>query len=90
MREYQGEEYASLRSEIDRNSQLTTTLFLATITVKSALIGYGLSSSLGPVFLSPFAVIMASIFFVTSQLESTTRIATYIAIFLEPNSPKLN
>jgi len=90
MQERQGEEYRTLRAEIDRNSQITTTVFLATITVTSALIGYGLSSELGPIFLSPFAIIIPSLFFITSQLESTTRIGAYIMAFLEADSEGLN
>ncbi len=84
------EEYKTLRAEIDRNSQLTTTVFLATITVTSALIGYALSSKLGPIFLSPFAIIIPSLFFISSQLESTTRIAAYILVFFEADSEELN
>lgn len=87
---YQGEEYKTLRAEVDRNSQITATVFLATITVTSALIGYGISSKLGPIFLSPFAIIIPSLFFISSQLESTTRIAAYIMVFFEADSEELN
>ncbi|MFC1943639.1 hypothetical protein ACFLWO_03565 [Chloroflexota bacterium] len=87
---HQVEEYKTLRAEIDRNSQLTATVFLATVTVTSALIGYGLSSKLGPIFLSPFAIIIPSLFFISSQLESTTRIAAYIMVFFEADSEELN
>ena len=90
LEKYQGEEYETLRAEIDRNSQLTATVFLATVTVTSALIGYGLSSKLGPIFLSPFAIIIPSLFFISSQLESTTRIAAYIMVFFETDSEELN
>jgi fatty acid desaturase len=87
---YQGEEYKTLRAEIDRNSQITATVFLAAITATSALIGYGISSKLGPIFLSPFAIIIPSLFFISSQLESTTRIAAYIMVFFEADSEGLN
>jgi uncharacterized protein YqhQ len=90
MSEHQSEEYRTLYAEIDRDSQITTTVFLATITVTSALIGYGLSSGLGPVFLSPFVVIIPALFFLTSKLESTMRIAAYIMVFLETGSETLN
>lgn len=86
----QGEEYETLRAEVDRNSQITATVFLANITVTAALIGYGLSSKLGPIFLSPFAIIIPSLFFISSQLESTTRIAAYILVFFEADSKELN
>ena len=85
-----GDEYNALRTEIDRNSQITTTVFLANVTVTAALIGYGLSSRLGVIFLSPFAIIIPSLFFISSQLESTTRIAAYIKVFLEADSEELN
>ena len=90
MQQHQPEDYRTLYAEIDRNSQITTTAFLASITVTSALIGYGLSSGLGPIFLSPFAIIIPSLFFITSQLESTTRIAAYLMVFLEAGSEELN
>ncbi|MFC1915318.1 hypothetical protein ACFLW4_01285 [Chloroflexota bacterium] len=90
MQERQLEDYRTLYAEIDRNSQISTTVFLAAITVTSALIGYGLSSGIGPIFLSPFAIIIPSILFITSQLESTTRIAAYIMVFLETGSEELN
>lgn len=89
MQKQQPEDYRILYAEIDRNSQITTTVFLAAITVTSALIGYGLSSGLGPIFLSPFAIIIPSLFFITSQLEATTRIGAYIMVFLEADSEEL-
>ena len=84
-------EYSSLRAEIDRNSHIVTTVFLANITVTAALIGYGLGLDkiIGAIFLSPFAIIIPALFFLSSQLESTTRIAAYIKVFFEDNSDEL-
>ncbi|NOZ82451.1 MAG: hypothetical protein GXN98_01330 [Euryarchaeota archaeon] len=76
-------EYESLRAEINQNSQITSTVFIASITVTASLLGYGLNAGSGLVLLSPLAILIPSIFFITSQLESTTRIAAYIAVFLE-------
>ena len=78
------EEYESLRMEIFENSRVTANVFVASTTVTTALIGYGLSSKTGPIFLSPFAVLIPSLYFIASQLESTTRISQYMRVFLEP------
>ncbi|MBI9065534.1 MAG: hypothetical protein JEZ14_26345 [Marinilabiliaceae bacterium] len=76
-------EYENLYAEIARNSQITAKVFLANVSVTAILIGYGLNTENPYVFLSPFAIILPSLFFVASQLESTTRIASYIRVFLE-------
>lgn len=77
-------EYRSLREEIGRNSQLTATVFLANVTATGVLFGFGFETSKWTIFLSPFAILIPSLFFISSQLESTTRIASYLKIVLEP------
>ncbi len=78
------EEYKTLRSEIAENSRVVSTIFIANTTVTASLIGFGLSSEWGPIFLSPFAILVPSMFYLASQLESTTRISQYLRVFLEP------
>ncbi|MGD9160383.1 MAG: hypothetical protein PVG39_18350 [Desulfobacteraceae bacterium] len=78
------EEYKTLRNEISENSKIVFSIFLANTTVTASLIGYALSKTSGPIFLSPFAILIPSMFYIASQLESTTRISQYIRIFLEP------
>ena len=78
------EEYRSLRDEIGRNSQLTATVFLANVTATGVLFGFGFETMNGVIFLSPLAILIPSLFFLTSQMESTTRIASYIKVVLEP------
>jgi NhaP-type Na+/H+ or K+/H+ antiporter len=77
------EEYRHLYQEIGRNSQISQNVFLGNVAVTAGLIGYGLESSSGPIFLAPFAIIVPSLFFLASQLESTTRIAAYIVVYFE-------
>ena len=77
------EEHKRLCGEIGRNSQISQNVFVANVGVTAVLIGYGLESSFGPIFLSPFAIIISSLFFLASQLQSTTRIAAYISVFFE-------
>lgn len=86
----QSEEYRHLYQEIGRNSQIVQNVFVANVAVTSGLIGYGLSSKYGPIFLSPLAIIVPSLFFLASQLESTTRIAAYLLVFHERENPVLN
>ncbi len=78
------EEYKALRGEIDRNSQIMSNVFLANIAATGALIGYGLDKHRAEIFLAPFAFLIPSMFFITSQMQSTRRIASYIRVFLEP------
>ncbi len=77
-------EYQSLRDEIGRNSQITTNVFLANVTATGVLFGFAFETANGVIFLSPFAILIPSLFFLVSQLESTTRIASYIKVVLEP------
>lgn len=80
------EEYRHLYQEIGRNAQVSQNVFVANFTVTAALIGYGLSEPTGPIFLAPFAILVPSLFFLASQLESTTRIAAYLLVFFESDS----
>jgi hypothetical protein len=73
-----------LQAEIASNSTSVANVFTVSATATAALIGYGLQSENWLVFLSPFALLLPSPWFVSSQLESTTRIATYIRTFIEP------
>ena len=84
------DEYSQLYGEIGRNSQISQNVFVANVAVTAALIGYGLDAEQGPIFLAPFAIIIPSLFFLSSQLESTTRIAAYISVFLESDNDDLN
>ncbi len=83
------EEYRHLYQEIGRNSQISQNVFLGNVAVTAGLIGYGLDSGSGPIFLAPFAIIVPSLFFLASQLESTTRIAAYIVVYFEDRIPAL-
>lgn len=84
------EEYKQLYEEIGRNSQITQNVFVANVGVIAVLIGYGLKDGNGAIFLAPLAIIIPSLFFLASQLESTTRIAAYISVFIEHDSEMLN
>ena len=84
------EEYRHLYQEIGRNSQISQNVFLGNVAVTAGLIGYGLQSGFAPIFLAPFAIIVPSLFFLASQLESTTRIAAYLAVYFEEDSADLN
>ena len=76
-------EYESLRAEINQNSQTVAGVFTASVAVSVSLVGYGLSRESAGVLLAPFGVVVPALFFIASQLESTTRIAAYLSVFLE-------
>ena len=86
----QSEECKHLYQEIGRNSQVVQNVFVANVAVTSGLIGYGLNTGYGPIFLAPLAIIVPSLFFIASELESTTRIAAYLLVFHERGNPALN
>lgn len=86
----QMQEYDRLYQEIGSNSQIVQNVFVANVAVTSGLIGYGLDAERAEIFLVPFAIIVPSLFFLASQLEGTTRIATYLNVFLERDNESLN
>jgi len=84
------EEYKTLKDEIQSNSDWTGKAFIFTITVTATLISFGLTHNNWAIFLSPFLIIIPSMFFVSSKMESTTRIGSYIRIMIEPKIKGLN
>lgn len=79
-------EYKSLRGEINNNSIITAQVFTVTITAAAALIGFGFQTKNWLIFLSPPIILLPSLYFISSQLESTIRIAAYIYAVIEPKS----
>ncbi len=90
LKDQQISEYNALKEEIKSNSQLTAQIFTVSITATALLIGYGFQEGNWLIFLSPFAIIFPSLWFISSQLISTVRIATYIRVFLEDDNEGLN
>lgn len=82
-------EYEMLQAEINSNSQVTANVFAITVTGVAALIGYGIEARNWLVLLAPFALLLPSLWFIASQIESTVRIATYVRTFIEPQVPGL-
>ncbi len=77
------EEYRTLRAEIANNSTVVAQVFSITFPAAAALIGYGIDKENWLVLLSPYAILLPSLWFVSSQVESTVRISTYIRLFIE-------
>lgn len=84
------EEYKTLKDEIQSNTDWVGKAFIFTITVTATLIGYGLTHNNWSIFLCPFLIIIPSMFFVSSKMESTTRIGSYIRVIIEPKTQGLN
>jgi len=83
-------EYEVLYDEIRSNSQICASVFTISMTVTAALIGYGLSSVEAGVFLAPFAMLIPSLYLISSQFESTIKNATYIAVIIESKADSVN
>ena len=86
-------EYSGLRAEINNNSMIVAQVATVGVTVGSVLIGYGLQLS-SPngwyVFLTPPIFLFPSLLYITSQWDSTSRIAAYLYVAIEKPYPEFN
>lgn len=78
-------EYEVLYNEIESNSQICANLFTISMTATATLIGFGIDNGVWSMFLAPFALLIPSLYFMASQMESTIKNAAYIAEVIEPN-----
>ncbi len=78
-------EYVALRNELLHNFTSTNQFFTLAVTVTAALLGYALQNKRRNwmVFLTPFAILVPSIWLILAQIKSVLRIATYIQVFWE-------
>lgn len=71
-------EYETLRNEINTNSQVASQAATVAVTAVIAFITFGLDRQNWEVFLAPAILVIISVIFVTSQYDSTARIAAFI------------
>ena len=91
-------EYEALRQEIITNAGVTAEIFTISITAAVVILGYGIQRETETegytgswlLFLCPLGILIPSLFFISSQLESTIQIATYIQTFIEKGQDLLN
>ncbi|MBN2000439.1 hypothetical protein JW935_23010 [candidate division KSB1 bacterium] len=83
-------EYQYLYDEIKGNSQHCANIFTISITVTASLIGYGISSGIWGIFLAPFVLLIPALYFLSSQMESTIKSATYIYVFIEQGNKSIS
>ena len=91
-------EYETLRQEIITNAEMIAEVFTISITAAVVILGYGIQreqekkgeTSSWLLFLCPLGILIPSLWFISSQLESTVQIATYIQTFLEKGQDALN
>ena len=91
-------EYEALRQEIIANAGIIADVFTVSITAAVVILGYGIQREQETegdtgswlLFLCPLAILAPSLWFISSQLESTVQIATYIQTFLEQGQDLLN
>ena len=91
-------EYEALRQEIIANAGIIADVFTISITAAVVILGYGVQREQETegdtgswlLFLCPLAILAPSLWFISSQLESTVRIATYIQTFIETGQELLN
>ena len=91
-------EYEALRQEIIANAGIIADVFTVSITAAVVILGYGIQREQETegdtgswlLFLCPLGILVPSLWFISSQLESTVQIATYIQTFLEEGQDVLN
>ena len=91
-------EYEDLRQEIIANAGIIAEVFTISITAAVVILGYGFQREQETeedtgswlLFLCPLGILVPSLWFISSQLESTVQIATYIQTFIEKGQAALN
>jgi hypothetical protein len=91
-------EYEALRQEIIANAAIIADVFTISITAAVVILGYGIQREQETeevtgswlLFLCPLGILAPSLWFISSQLESTVQIATYIQTFIETGQDVLN
>lgn len=71
-------EYSTLRDEINANSMVASQTVTVAFTAAIAFITFGLQSGSWAIFFAPVILLTILAIFVTSQYDSTVRIAAYI------------
>ena len=77
------EEYKALREEIMGFQRAIIQLFTFSTIAAGALIGYGLTSQVGYVFLAPFAILFPCGFGMLGKMDAILRAGAYIKCFIE-------
>lgn len=91
-------EYEALRQEIIANAGVIAEIFTISVTAAVVILGYGIQREQETegytgswlLFLCPLGILLPSLWFISSQLESTVQIATYIQTFIEKGQDVLN
>ena len=77
------EEYKSLRSSIDVHLKLILEILAFMVAATSALLGYGFSSGVPLVFLTPLPIILSCAYLIRTQMEEVLGKGAYIMIKYE-------
>lgn len=75
--------YDALYSEIRSNAGIVANLFTVTITAVATIIGFGVQLEQAGLFLAVFVVLIPALSFISSQMESTLEIASYVVVNFE-------
>ena len=79
------EEYKSLRSSIDMHLKLIFQTLAFMVAATCALLGYGFSSGVALVFLTPLPIILSCVYLIQTQMEEVLRKGAYIMLNCEQN-----
>ncbi len=77
-------EYNALRNEVNTNSMVVAQVFTISVTGVAAIIGFAVQMRDWRLCLVPSLLLLPSLIFIASQIESTVRIAAYTLVILEP------
>lgn len=82
-RDIKAEEYKSLRSSVDMHMKLIPQIIAFMVAATSALLGYGFSSGVPWVFLTPLLIILSCAYLIQTQMGEVLRKGAYIMIKYE-------
>ena len=77
------EEFKALREEIVGFQRAIVQVFTFSVIAAGALIGYGLNSQVGYLFLAPFAILLPCGFGIVRKMDAILRNGAYIKFFIE-------
>ncbi len=77
------DEYRSLRDEITHTAALVSKVHLWVLTGTCAIVGFGVEAQSPIICILPLLLVLAGLRLVSSYLDATLRIATYLRVFHE-------
>ncbi len=82
--------FEALNTEMRSNSDIVARLVIVAATGSATVVGFGVQLEESGVFLAAFTILLPAILFVSSQMDSTARIAAYISVKYESTATNVS